>query len=149
MRVVARTDALAIEGLDAALDRAEAYLAAGADILFVEGPRTLDEARAIAARFAARAPLFHNLVEGGVTPATDSGTFFDLGYAATLHPLLLMHALVAAAPRLFDALRQTGSTDGLHAEIADLAHMNALDRQRVVSGKRGSDRVELVGRRVI
>jgi len=126
MRVVARTDALAVEGLDAAMDRAEAYLAAGADILFVEGPRTLDEARAIAGRFAARVPLFHNLVEGGVTPATDCGTFFDLGYAATLHPLLLMHALVAAAPRLFETLRDTGSTDGLRGEIADLAQMNAL-----------------------
>jgi 2-methylisocitrate lyase-like PEP mutase family enzyme len=123
---VARTDALAIEGLDAAIDRAEAYLAAGADIIFVEGPRTLDETRAIAGRFAARVPLIHNLVEGGVTPATDSGTFFDLGYAATLHPLLLMHAMVAAAPRIFDTLRETGSTDSLRDEIADLARMNSL-----------------------
>lgn len=126
MQIVARTDALAVEGLNAAIDRAEAYLAAGADILFIEGPRTLKETRAIAAHFAARVPLVHNLVEGGVTPVTDSRTFFDLGYAATLHPLLLMHAMVAAAPRLFRVLRETGSTDDLRGEIADLTRMNEL-----------------------
>ena len=87
---------------------------------------TLKEARAIAAHFAARVPLVHNLVEGGVTPVTDSRTFFDLGYAATLHPLLLMHAMVAAAPRLFRVLRETGSTDDLRGEIADLTRMNEL-----------------------
>jgi 2-methylisocitrate lyase-like PEP mutase family enzyme len=126
MQIIARTDALAIEGLDAAMDRADAYLAAGADILFIEGPRTLDEAATIAARFAARAPLVHNLVEGGITPATDSGTFFDLGFAVTLHPLLLMHAMAGIAPRLFQILRETGSTDSLRGEIADLAQMNHL-----------------------
>lgn len=126
MRIVARTDALAIEGLNAAMDRAEAYLAAGADIIFVEGPRTLEEARAVAERFADRVPLVHNLVEGGVTPATDSGTFFTLGYAVTLHPLLLMHAMAGIAPRLLATLRETGSTDSLRGEIADLAQMNHL-----------------------
>jgi 2-methylisocitrate lyase-like PEP mutase family enzyme len=126
MRVIARTDALAIEGLGAALDRAEAYLEAGADMLFIEGPRTLDEAAEIARRFADRVPLVHNLVEGGVTPATDCGTFFDLGYALTLHPLLLMHALAKAAPRVLDVLRETGSTASLRAEIADLGDMNRL-----------------------
>jgi 2-methylisocitrate lyase-like PEP mutase family enzyme len=126
LQIIARTDALAIEGLDAAMDRAEAYLAAGADLLFIEGPRTMDEARAIADRFGARVPLVHNLVEGGVTPTTDGNLFFDMGYSVMLHPLLLMHALVGAAPRLFDVLRQTGSTDKLRGEIADLAHMNQL-----------------------
>src|SRR5690606_35667414 len=93
-RIVARTDALGIEGVEAALDRANAYLEAGADVIFVEGPRSWDEAQAIAKRFEGRAPLVHNLVEGGITPGEDAGAFFKLGYAATLHPLLLMHGLV-------------------------------------------------------
>ena len=126
MLVIARTDALAIEGIDAALDRAEAYLDAGADLLFVEGPRTLAEAQAVADRFAARVPLIHNLVEGGVTPSPDGAPFFAMGYAVTLHPLLLMHGLVGAAPRWLSVLRDTRSTATLAGEIADLAQMNAL-----------------------
>lgn len=126
IRIVARTDALAIEGPNAALDRADAYFAAGADVIFVEGPRTWDEARAITDRFAGRVPLVHNLVEGGVTPGDDADAFFDLGYAATLHPLLLMHGLVGVAPRLLETLRQRGSTAALRGEIADLKRMNDL-----------------------
>jgi 2-methylisocitrate lyase-like PEP mutase family enzyme len=126
VRVIARTDALAIEGLSAALDRAEAYLEAGADLLFVEGPRTMEEATEIARRFAAHVPLVHNLVEGGVTHSTDCAPFFDLGYAITLHPLLLMHALAKAAPHVLGVLRETGSTASLSEEIANLADMNRL-----------------------
>lgn len=125
-RIIARTDAVSVEGLEAAMDRAEAYLEAGADILFLEGPRTLSEAEAIARRFAGRIPLIHNLVEGGITPSTDCATFFDLGYAVTIHPLLLMHAMVKAAPHIFTVLREMGSTESLRAEIADLAEMNRL-----------------------
>ncbi|WP_174284810.1 oxaloacetate decarboxylase [Sphingomonas bacterium] len=126
MLVIARTDALSIEGLDATLDRAEAYLAAGADLLFVEGPRTFAEAQAIADRFAARVPLVHNLVEGGVTPGPDTAPFFAMGYAATLHPLLLLHGFAGVAPRWLSVLRDTGSTATLADEIADLAYMNRL-----------------------
>lgn len=126
LQIVARTDALAIEGVEAAVERAEAYLEAGADLIFIEGPRTIDEAQAIADRFAARVPLVHNLVEGGVTPSTDGNAFFDMGYAVMLHPLLLMHALADAAPRMLETLRETGSTDALRGEIADLGQMNHL-----------------------
>ncbi len=126
IQVIARTDALALEGIGAAMDRAEAYLEAGADLLFIEGPRTFDEARTIAKRFGARVPLIHNLVEGGVSPGSDSHAFFEMGYAATLHPLLLMHGLAAIAPRLLAALRESGSTDTLRGEIADLGEMNRL-----------------------
>lgn len=126
MRIIARTDALAIEGVDAAMDRAEAYLEAGADFLFIEGPRSLFEAQKIASRFGARVPLIHNLVEGGVSPGTNGRDFFTMGYAAMLHPLLLMHAMVGMAPRLFSVLRDSGSTDTLRGEIADLHDMNRL-----------------------
>ena len=124
MLVIARTDALAIEGLDAALDRADAYLEAGADLIFVEGPRTMAELEAVAARFAGRVPLVHNLVEGGVTPTDDGAVLDRLGFAVALHPLLLMHGFVAAAPGWLDHLASHRTTCGL--PLADLATMNRL-----------------------
>jgi 2-methylisocitrate lyase-like PEP mutase family enzyme len=126
MLVIARTDALAIEGLAAAIDRAEAYLDAGADLLFIEGPRTMDELKAVAARFAGRVPLVHNLVEGGITPVDSGAALEALGFALALHPLLLMHGLVAQAPRWLDTLAQERSTTSLGSEIVRLADMNAL-----------------------
>lgn len=124
MLVIARTDALAIEGLHAALDRAAAYREAGADMIFVEGPRSLAETQAVADRFAAEAPLVHNLVEGGVT-ATDSGAVLEaMGFAIALHPLLLLHGFAAAAPGWLDHLRVHRGTAGL--PLADLAAMNHL-----------------------
>ncbi|MGE4322016.1 MAG: oxaloacetate decarboxylase [Sphingobium sp.] len=124
MLVIARTDALAIEGPDAAIDRAEAYLEAGADLLFIEGPRTMDELDAVAARFAGRVPLVHNLVEGGVTPTTDGIELKRKGFRVALHPLLLMHGLVAAAPGWLAQLAVHHTTEGL--KLARLQDMNAL-----------------------
>ncbi|WP_404480558.1 oxaloacetate decarboxylase [Novosphingobium sp. BL-52-GroH] len=126
MLVIARTDALAVEGFEAAMDRAEAYLEAGADVLFVEGPRTMAELEAVATRFAGRVPLVHNLVEGGVTPTDDGAVLEALGFALALHPLLLMHGLVARAPDWLGTLSRDRSTAGLASEIVALSDMNAL-----------------------
>ncbi|NML12253.1 isocitrate lyase/PEP mutase family protein [Sphingobium sp. AR-3-1] len=126
MLVIARTDALAVEGLDAAIDRAEAYLAAGADLIFIEGPRTMDELERIAARFAGRVPLVHNLVEGGVTPTADGATLETLGFAIALHPLLMMHGLVAQAPDWLGTLARERTTTSLADQIVQLSDMNAL-----------------------
>jgi 2-methylisocitrate lyase-like PEP mutase family enzyme len=124
MLVVARTDAVGIEGVDAAIDRAEAYLDAGADLIFVEGPRTLADTQAVSARFASRVPLVHNLVEGGVT-ATESGADLEaMGFALALHPLMLMHGLVRHAPDWLAHLKAERSTAAL--DIASLADMNRI-----------------------
>lgn len=124
MLVSARTDAVSVERLPAALDRAEAFLEAGADLIFIEGPRTMADTEEVARRFASRVPLVHNLVEGGVS-ATDSGAELErMGFAVALHPLLLLHGLVASAPGWLDALRQVRSTAGL--PLADLAEMNRI-----------------------
>lgn len=124
MLVIARTDAVGVEGLDAAIDRAEAYFEAGADLIFVEGPRTFGETRAVADRFAGRVPLVHNLVEGGIT-ATDSGTDLEaMGFALALHPLLLMHGLIRHAPAWLAHLKAERSTAGL--DIARLSDMHSI-----------------------
>lgn len=122
--LVARTDALGVEGPESAMDRAEAYLEAGADIVFVEGPRTLDETRAVAERFAARVPLVHNLVEGGITAVRTGAELQDLGFAIALHPMLLLHGLARHAPDWLGKLAADGTTDGL--DIFDLPRLNAV-----------------------
>lgn len=124
MLIIARTDAIAVKGINAALDRADTYLEAGADLIFVEGPRTMSEIVAVAERFAGRVPLVHNLVEGGITPIDDGATLGRLGFAIALHPLLLMHGLVAAAPGWLEHLRQRATTRGL--ALADVATMNRI-----------------------
>ena len=126
MLVIARTDALAIEGATAAMERAEAYLDAGADLIFIEGPRSMAELAGVAARFAGRVPLVHNLVEGGVSPTDDGTTLAALGFRVALHPLMLVHGLVKAAPRWLARLKAERTTKGFAHELATLHNMNTL-----------------------
>lgn len=124
--ISARTDAASVEGIDAALDRAEAYLEAGADLIFVEGPATLADTARVGAQFGGRVPLVHNLVEGGVT-ATKSGTELEaMGFTVALHPLLLLHGFAARAPGWLAHLQDERSTERLEPEIATLQQMNVI-----------------------
>lgn len=84
MLVVARTDARAPLGLDAAIERANQYARAGADIIFVEAPQGSDEIERIAREV--QAPLLINLVQGGLTPLESSARLAELGYAIAIHP---------------------------------------------------------------
>ncbi|WP_330704645.1 isocitrate lyase/PEP mutase family protein [Novosphingobium resinovorum] len=126
MLVVARTDALGVEGLASALDRAEAFLAEGADAVFVEGPRTMAELEAVATRLAGRVPLIHNLAAGGVSPTDDERVLERLGIAAALHPLLLMGGLATGAPRWLAQLAQDRSATALRGETGMLHDLNDL-----------------------
>lgn len=91
MLVVARTDARAPLGLDAAIERANRYSAAGADVIFVEAPQSIEEIERIAAEV--KAPLLLNLVIGGLTPLESSARLQELGYAIAIHPsAVLLHA---------------------------------------------------------
>ena len=84
--ILARTDALASEGLDAALERAERYLEAGADALFIEALRSGEQMRAACGRFAGRAPLLANMVEGGKTPVQGAQELAALGFGIVIFP---------------------------------------------------------------
>lgn len=91
MLVVARTDARGPLGLDAAIERANRYAAAGADVIFVEAPRSTEEIERIATEV--KAPLLLNLVIGGLTPLESSARLQELGYAIAIHPsAVLIHA---------------------------------------------------------
>lgn len=124
MLVIARTDAAAVEGMAAAIDRAHAFLDAGADLIFVEGPPTLDDMRQLSAAFAHRVPLVHNLVEGGVSAVDDTVALRDLGYGLVLHPLMLMHAFVPVAECALSRLREAGDTRAERSGWLTLHDMN-------------------------
>ena len=103
--IVARTDARAVLGLDAAIDRANAYAQAGADVIFVEAPRTPAEVERVAKEVDA--PLLINLVPEGLTPDSSPEYLQDLGYAIAIHPVDLF---AAAAHAMIAALADLGGT---------------------------------------
>ena len=124
--IVARTDAVAVEGLEAALERAERYLEAGADVLFIEALRSAEEMKAALARFAGRAPLLANMVEGGKTPLLPAAELEALGYAIVIFPGGLVRALAYAAREYFATLKRDGTTAALRERMLDLAGINAI-----------------------
>jgi 2-methylisocitrate lyase-like PEP mutase family enzyme len=122
--IIARTDAIAVEGFEPALERAEAYVAAGADALFVEAPRSEEELRAVAARFAGRVPLMANMVEGGVTPVSAAKELEAMGYALVIFPGGIVRALAKTAEDYYASLRQHGSNRPFAERMFDFGELN-------------------------
>lgn len=107
--VIARTDAAAVEGLDAALDRARAYADAGADLLFVEAPTSEDDIARVARELAGVAPLVFNWAEGGRTPPLSLDRIAELGYSLVLFPIGTLLAATAGIRSLLAALKADGT----------------------------------------
>ena len=124
--IMARTDAVAVEGTEAALDRAERYLEAGADLLFVEALRTEAEMAAACDRFAGRVPLLANMVEGGKTPFLPADRLQALGFAIAIFPGGLVRALAKAAQDYFAVLKAHGTTAPHAGRMLDFAGLNGL-----------------------
>jgi 2-methylisocitrate lyase-like PEP mutase family enzyme len=124
--IIARTDAIAVEGFAAALDRAEAYAEAGADLLFVEAPRNDDELAEIAQRFAGRVPVMANMVEGGKTPIKDAAALQALGFALVIFPGGTVRALTHALADYFASLHRHGTTAPYRNRMLDFAALNEL-----------------------
>ncbi|MCB1708290.1 MAG: isocitrate lyase/PEP mutase family protein [Halioglobus sp.] len=124
--IIARTDALAVNGFEDALERAERYLAAGADALFIEAPSTVAQMDIIGRRFGGRVPLVHNLVEGGNSPVRSAAELEPLAYRLALYPAALLHRFTPLARELLDVIRDTGSTESVRAQMCELADMNDL-----------------------
>ena len=108
--IIARTDARGPLGVDEAIDRAGRYAAAGADVIFVEAPQSIDEIEKIAA--AVDAPLLINLVQGGLTPDTAPDKLAALGYRIAIHPGALL------APYVLHGLEALGRLGGTMPEVA-------------------------------
>jgi 2-methylisocitrate lyase-like PEP mutase family enzyme len=109
--IIARTDARAIEGMAAALDRAEAYREAGADVLFVEAPSSEEELEAVGRRFDV--PLVANMVEGGVTPIVEAERLGAWGFTIILYANAALRAAQRNVTLVLDRLRREGSTLGV------------------------------------
>ncbi len=140
--IVARTDAVAVEGLAPALDRAEAYLAAGADVLFVEALRTEADMRAATARFAGRAPLLANMVEGGKTPVLPVAELERLGFAIAIFPGGTARAAAFAFTEYYASLKAHGTTTPYRGRMIDFDELQRLlgTAEILAAGKRYDER---------
>ncbi|MEM9341822.1 MAG: isocitrate lyase/phosphoenolpyruvate mutase family protein [Pseudomonadota bacterium] len=122
--IIARTDAIAVEGIDAAIARAEAYVAAGADVLFVEAPRSGDELGQVSRHFGDRVPLLANMVEGGATPLQSAGDLETLGYSIVIFPGGIVRALAKTAGDYYASLREHGSNRPFADRMFDFDGLN-------------------------
>jgi 2,3-dimethylmalate lyase len=131
MLIIARTDARAVEGLDAALERARLYRAAGADVLFVEAPEDEREVEAVAEAFP-DTPLLFNAVDGGKTPPLTLDRLRELGFSLVLSPLTALFAAARAVQESLAHLRAhaTPAADGAlgFAQFTDLVGLPGIQR---------------------
>jgi 2-methylisocitrate lyase-like PEP mutase family enzyme len=124
--IVARTDAIAVEGFEPALERAERYLEAGADVLFVEAPQSAEQLAGIAERFAGRVPLLANMVEGGATPIQGAAQLEKLGFRLVIFPGGIVRALARTAQDFYAGLRTDGSTAAFRDRMFDFDGLNEV-----------------------
>jgi 2-methylisocitrate lyase-like PEP mutase family enzyme len=113
--IIARTDALAVEGIDAALERAQAFIEAGADMTFVEAPRDADQMRRIA---ALGVPQVANIVHGGKTPPLPQGELAEMGFGIVLYANAALQAAVRASTEVLSSLKANGTLDAVHDRLA-------------------------------
>lgn len=124
--IVARTDAIAVDGLDAALERGAAYADAGADVLFVESPLDDEQLRIVGATLGDRVPLLANMVEGGKTPLHSVDELGALGYRVVIFPGAMVRMLSRAASAYLDALKRDGTTAGIIDSMFDFRAVNTV-----------------------
>jgi 2-methylisocitrate lyase-like PEP mutase family enzyme len=124
--IIARTDAIAVEGFDRAIERAISYREAGADILFVEAPRTHDDLARIAAALGGRAPLMANMVEGGKTPLLSAAELEAIGFALVIFPGGIVRAFGRLASEYYASLAEHGSSEPFRTRMLDFTGLNNL-----------------------
>ena len=124
--ILARTDALAVEGMNAALDRAEAYLACGVDALFIEALRTPEQMQQACAQFAHRIPLLANMVEGGKTPIQSASELGQVGFKIVIFPGGTARAVVHTLQGYYASLHQHQTTAPWQNQMLDFDGLNAV-----------------------
>ena len=124
--IIARTDARAVEGLDAAFDRAAAYRDAGADILFIEAPQSLEEMKNITATFGNELPLLANMVEGGKTPIASATELEDIGYHLAIFPGGAVRAIAHHLSAYYSGLLRDGNNKKFSEKMYDFNGLNEV-----------------------
>ena len=122
--IVARTDARATKGLDEAIERGKQNKKTGADAVFVEAPRTLDEMKKIGKEI--NAPLVANMIEGGATPLSTSETLSKIGFNIILYPLSVLYANTFATMNILQELKKTGNTSKYKQKVVNFDQFNDL-----------------------
>jgi 2-methylisocitrate lyase-like PEP mutase family enzyme len=124
--IVARTDAVAVEGFNAAIDRAGLYREAGADALFVEAPGNIDQLLRIPHALGRSLPLVANMVEGGKTPLRTATELEALGFSLVIFPGGIVRALAHAARDFYGALKRDGTTAASGNRMFDFDQLNSV-----------------------
>jgi 2-methylisocitrate lyase-like PEP mutase family enzyme len=124
--IIARTDAVAVEGLACALERAARYREAGADMLFVEAPKTREHLAEIVAHLGQMRPLMANMVEGGKTPPMSAVELENLGFSLVIFPGGIVRALCGVARDYYTSLATHGSTAPFRSRMLDFDGLNNL-----------------------
>lgn len=124
--IIARTDAIGVEGYESAMDRAVGYVEAGADVLFIEAMQSTEQIEGAIKQFGGRVPLLVNMVEGGKTPMTPASELEEKGFSIVIFPGALVRVLAYAAENYFNSLLKHGSTLHHQSQMFDFAELNEL-----------------------
>lgn len=124
--ILARTDALAVEGFEAAMERAEAYLACGVDALFIEALRTPEQMAEACSRFAGRIPLLANMVEGGKTAIQSAQVLEATGFRIVIFPGGTARAVAFSLQKYYGSLHRQQTTAPMQDQMLDFDQLNAL-----------------------
>ena len=124
--IIARTDARAVDGLEEAIDRAHTYKEAGADILFIEAPRSVDELKIIRKSFHLNTPLLANMVEGGKTPVKTADDLKNLGFNIVIFPGGAVRAATFQLQEYYAGLLENGSNAEFSKRMHDFDSLNAV-----------------------
>ncbi len=122
--IVARTDVRATEGLDAAIERGLLYKEIGADAIFVEAPKSVDEMKKIGNSI--KAPLVANMIEGGATPLLPSDQLHKMGFNLILYPLSVLYANTFATVEILRELKESGTTSKLRKHLVSFDRFNDI-----------------------
>lgn len=140
--IIARTDAYSVEGYNAAMDRAAMYVEAGADIIFVEELRTVEQLAEVPKRF--KVPALYNMGGSGKTPFLTADEIEELGFSIVIYPNFLMRAAIHAAQSVLRELKSTGSLEGIFKrlsgweerhELLRMSEIQALEKKYGISEK--------------
>jgi carboxyvinyl-carboxyphosphonate phosphorylmutase len=122
--IVSRTDARATEGLGKAIERGLYYKKIGADVIFVEAPKTIEEMKKIGKSI--KAPLVANMIEGGATPISSASALQKMGYKIILYPLSVLFANTFASIQILKELRKSGTTMKLNKNLVNFDEFNNI-----------------------
>ena len=122
--IVARTDARATEGLDKAIERGNYYKKLGADVIFVEAPKSIEEMKKIGKSI--NAPLVANMIEGGATPINSAAKLNKMGYKIILYPLSILYANTFATLKILHELKNKGTTKKLKNNLVRFNQFNDI-----------------------